>query len=57
MAIPEDGRVRKKEDEKAEKYQYLSRRSSKNVGCTVVMGALGSVPKMNLKTNLKVIGC
>ena len=26
-----------------------------NVGCTVVIGALGSVPKMNLKTNLKVI--
>ena len=43
VAIPEDGRVRAKEDEKVEKYQDLSREVRKMWG--VVVGALGTIPR------------
>ena len=59
VAIPENGRVREKEDGKVEKYQDLAREvrkmwDARTKVIPVVMGALGSVP-MNLKNNLKVI--
>ena len=58
VAIPEDGRVREKEDEKIEKYQDLARvRRMWGVRSKVIpvlVGALGSVP-LRLKDNLKVI--
>ena len=59
VAIPEDGRVREKEDEKIEKYQDLAREVRRMWGVRskvipVVVGALGSVP-LRLKDNLKVI--
>ena len=59
VAIPEDGRVREKEDEKIEKYQDLEREVRRMLGVRskvipVVVGALGSVP-LRLKDNLKVI--
>lgn len=58
MAIPEDGWVREKEDEKVDKYEDLVRevREMWDVRTKVilkVMGALGSVP-MNVENKLKV---
>ena len=49
VAIPEDNRVRKKEDEKVEKCQDLAREVRKMWGerikvIPVVVGALGSIP-------------
>ena len=60
MAIPEDGRVRAKEDEKVEKYQDLARKVRKMWGVRtkvipIVVGALGTIP-MRLKENLRTIG-
>ena len=60
MAIPEDGRVRAKEDEKVEKYQDLAREVRKMWGVRtkvipIVVGALGTIP-MRLKENLRAIG-
>ena len=59
VVIPEDGRVREKEDEKIEKYQDLAREIRRMWGVRskvipVEVGALGSVP-LRLKDNLKVI--
>ena len=59
VAIPEDGRVREKEDEKIEKFQDLAREVRRMWGVRskvipVVEGALESVP-LRLKDNLKVI--
>jgi len=48
VAIPEDGRVREREDEKVEKYQDLARE------VRVVVGALGSIP-LRLNDNLIAI--
>ena len=58
VAIPEDGRVGEKEDEKIEKFQDLARDVRRMWGVRskvipVVVGALGSVPP-RLKDNLKV---
>ena len=58
-AIPENGRVREKEDEKVEKYQDLAREVRKMwVARTkvipVVVGALGSIP-LRLNDNLIAI--
>ena len=60
MAIPEDGRVRAKGDEKVEKYQYLARevrkmREVRTKVIPIVVGALGTIP-MRLKENLRTIG-
>ena len=60
MAIPEDGRVRAKEDEKVEKYQDIAREVRKIRGVrtkviTIVVGALGTIP-LRLKENLRAIG-
>ena len=61
MAIPEDGRVRAKEDEKyLEKYQDLVREVQKMWGVRtkvipIVVGGLGTIP-LRLKENLKTIG-
>ena len=59
VAIPEDGRVREKEDEKIKKYQDLAREVRGMLGVRskvipVVVEALGSIPP-RLKDNLKVI--
>ena len=59
VAIPEDGRVREKEEEKIEKYQDLTKEVRRMWGVRskvilVVVGVLGSVP-LRLKDNLKVI--
>ena len=59
VAIPEDGRVREKKDEKIEKYQDLAREARGMWGVRsklipVVVGASRSVP-LRLKDNLKVI--
>ena len=60
MAIPEDGRVRAKEDEKVEKYQDIAREVRKIRGVRtkvipIVVGALGTIP-LRLKENLRTIG-
>ena len=60
MAIPEDGRVRAKEDEKVEKYQDLAREIRKMWGVRanvtpIVVGALGTIP-MRVKENLRTMG-
>ena len=60
VAIPEDGRVRAKEDEKVEKDQDLAREVRKMWGVRrkvipIVVGALGTIP-MRLKENLRAIG-
>ena len=60
VAIPEDGRVRAKEDEKVEKYQDLAREVRKIWGVRtkvipIVVGALGSMP-LRLKESLRSIG-
>ena len=60
VAIPEDGRVRAKEDEKVEKYQDLAREVRKIRGVRtkvipIVVGALGTKP-LRLKENLRTIG-
>ena len=60
VAIPEDGRVRAKEDEKVEKYQDLAREVRKMWGVRIkvipiVVGALGTIP-LRLKENLRTIG-
>ena len=62
MAIPEDGRVRAKEDEKVEKYQNLARgpkdkqiRGVRTKVIPIVVGALGTKP-LRLKENLRTIG-
>ena len=60
MAIPEDGRVRAKEDEKAEKYQDLAREVRKTWGVRtkvipIVVRVLGTIP-LRLKENLRTIG-
>ena len=57
VAIPEDGRVRAKEDEKVEKYQDLAREVRKMWGVRrkvipIVEGALGTIP-LKLKENLR----
>ena len=59
VAIPEDGKVREKEDEKIENYLDLARDVRRMWGArskviSLVVGALGSVP-LRLKDNLKVI--
>ncbi|KAL9957858.1 hypothetical protein ACROYT_G034808 [Oculina patagonica] len=59
VAIPEDGRVREKEDEEVEKYQYLAREVLKMWGVRtkvipVVVGALRSIP-LRLNDNLGAI--
>ena len=60
MAIPEDGRVRAKEDEKVEKYQDLAREVRKmwevrRKVITIVVGALGTV-SLRLKENVRTKG-
>ena len=60
VAIPEDGRVRAKEDEKVEKYQDLAREVRKMWGVTkkvipIVVGALGTIP-LRLKENVRTVG-
>ena len=60
VAIPEDGRVAAKEDEKVEKYQDLGREVRKIRGVRtkvipIVVGALGTKP-LRLKENLRTIG-
>ena len=60
MVIPEDERVRAKEDEKVEKYQDLAREVRKIWGVRtkvipIVIGALGTIP-LRLKENLRTIG-
>ena len=60
MAIPEDGRVRAKDDEKVEKYQDIAREVRKIQGVRtkvipIVIGALGTIP-LRLKENLRTIG-
>ena len=60
MAIPEDGRVKAKEDEKLEKYQDLAREVRKMWGVRtevipIVVGALGTIP-LRLKENLRTTG-
>ena len=60
VVIPEDGRVRAKEDEKVEKYQDLAREVRKIRGVrtkviAIVVGALGTIP-LRLKENLRTIG-
>ena len=60
VAIPEDGRVRAKEDEKVEKYQDLVRKVQKMWGVRTkmiptVVRALGTIP-LRLKENLRTIG-
>ena len=60
MAIPVDGRVRAKEDEKVEKYQDLAREVRKIWGVRtkvipIVVGTLGTIP-LRLKENLRTIG-
>ena len=58
VAIPEDGRVAAKEDEKVEKYQDLAREVRKIVRTKVipiVVGALETKP-LRLKENLRPIG-
>ena len=59
VAIPEDNRVREKEDEKVEKYQDLAREVRKMWGVRtkvipVVVGALGSIP-LRLNDYLRAI--
>ena len=59
MAIPEDGSLREKEDEKVEKYQDLARevqkiRDVRTKVIPVVVGALESIP-LTLTDNLRVI--
>ena len=59
VAIPEDGRVREK-DEKVEKYQCLPREVRKIWGVwtkviPIVVGALETIP-LRLKENLRTIG-
>ena len=60
VAIPEDGRVRAKEDEKVEKYQDLAREVRQIWGVRtkvipMVVGTLGSMP-LRLKENLRTRG-
>ena len=60
VAIPEDGRVRAKENEKVEKYQDLAREVRKIRGVRtkvipIVVGALETKP-LRLKENLRTIG-
>ena len=60
MAIPEDERVRAKEDEKVDKYQDLTRRIRKMWGVRtkvipIVVRALGTI-SLRLKENLRTIG-
>ena len=60
VAIPEDRRVRAKEDKKIEKYQDLAREVRKMWGVRtkvipIVVGALGTIP-LRLKENLRTIG-
>ena len=57
MAIPEDGRVRERDDEKVENYQDLAREVGKIWGVRtkvipVVVGALGSTP-LRFNDNLR----
>ena len=59
MAIPEDGRVRAKHDEKVEKYQDLAREVRKICGVRTkviprVVGALGTI-LLRLKENLRTV--
>ena len=59
MAIPEDGRVRAKDDEKVEKYQDLAREVRKICGVRTkviprVVGALGTIV-LRLKENLRTV--
>ena len=58
MAIPDDGRVGAKEEEKVEKY-HLEREIRKMWGIRtkaipIVLGALGTIP-LRLKENLRTI--
>ena len=57
VAIPEDGRVREKEDEKIEKYQDLARevRRMWGVRAKVIPVVVGASVPLRLKDNLKVI--
>ena len=58
VAIPDNGRVRAKEDEKVEKYQGLAREIRKMGVRTkvipIVVGKLGTIP-LRLKENLRTI--
>lgn len=59
VAIPEDGRVRAKDDEKVEKYQDLAREVRKICGVRTkviprVVGALGTI-LLRLKENLRTV--
>ena len=60
MAIPDDGRVRAKEDEKVEKNQDFAKEMRKmwvvrTKVIPIVVRALGTIP-MRLKENLRTIG-
>jgi len=60
VAIPYDGGVRAKEEEKVEKYQSLARKIGKMWGVRTkviptVMGALGTIP-LRLKEHLRTTG-
>ena len=60
VAIPDDGRVRAKKEEKVEKYQDLAREirmmwGVRNKVIPIVVGALGTIP-LRLEENLRIIG-
>ena len=60
VAIPDDGRVRAKKEEKVEKYQDLAREIRMMWGVRykvipIVVGALGTIP-LRLEENLRTIG-
>ena len=60
VAIPDDRRVRAKQDEKLEKYRDLAREIRKKgvirkKVTPIVVGALGTIP-LRIKENLRTIG-
>ena len=60
VAIPDNGRVREKEDEKVEKYRDFAREIRQIWGVRtwvipIVVGALRTIP-LRLKENLRTIG-
>ena len=60
VAIPDDRRVRAKQDEKVEKYRDLAREIRKKgvirkKVTPIVVGALGTIP-LRIKENLRTIG-
>ena len=60
MAIPDDGRVRAKEDEKVENIKLLLEKSKrcgrKEKVIPIVVGALGTIP-LRVKENLRCHRC